>query len=233
MKHARSWYLQRLNLFASVGRDQLQSLTDITLVSYAKGERMSFDDRPPTVFVVAEGSAKLCRIGLLGRRVVETILSEGDLFGSIAAAKAGPAGVLIFAEKTVLIGIRSAQFEKLIRSSPDFAFRVVQLMDDRQRTLRRNVESLLMKDVTTRVIEALVSLAREHGDPCPHGWAVDIRVTQQDLADLVGATRQAVSSVLGKLERRLLLSRKKRFICILSLKRLTRLAESMGDEALT
>ncbi len=117
-----------------------------------------------------------------------------------------------------------------MKSNPQFAIKVIQTLEDRQRELRRNVENLLFKSITTRVAQSLHWLAREHGDRCEHGWAMDIRINQQDLADLCGASRQAVSGVLGKLERRFVIRRTGRVICILSMKRLAKYGQSDVDE---
>lgn len=191
--------------------------------------KVLIDDRGETTYLIACGAAKLVRTGFLGRRVVETILSEGDLFGSVSGMGAPSSFVLESVADLNLILIPSEIITELVREHPEFAVVVIQTLEDQQRTLRRNVESLLFKDLTTRVIEAILWLAREHGDRCEHGWAMDVRISQQDLADLCGATRQAVSAILGKLERRFVVRRTGRVICILSMKRLAKMRPNPSE----
>jgi CRP-like cAMP-binding protein len=105
---------------------------------------------------------------------------------------------------------------------------VVQELENRQRKLVRRIEALVFKDVHTRVAETLLDLARKHQEPCSHGFAVDVRITQQDIAELVGASRQMVSRVLGDFERRLYVQRMGRVLCILHAERLHRFAEGLG-----
>lgn len=224
------WYLQKLAVFADLPELLKQRLGhELQCERYAKAARAMIVDRGETVFVVAQGAAKLGRFGLFGRRIIETIVSANDLFGSISGGGKEQSLILEPIEELHLIRIPSTSFSELVRDHPEFAFRVIQTLEDRQRELHRKLEGLLYKDLTTRVIETINWLAREHGDRCKHGWAMDIRVTQQDLADLCGATRQAVSAVLGKLERRLILSRKGRIICILSMKRLANMIQPESD----
>ena len=115
-------------------------------------------------------------------------------------------------------------FEPLLRRHPDLAYSVVQELEDRQRRLVRRLEALVFKDVRARVAETLLELTREHGEPCAHGFAIDVRMSQEDLAELVGASRQMVNRVLGELQRRLYVQRMGRVLCVLHRDRLERLA---------
>ena len=103
-------------------------------------------------------------------------------------------------------------------------------MEGRQRQLVRRIEGLVFKDVQCRVAEMLLELIREQGDHCQHGFAVDVRINQQDLAELVGASRQMVNRVLGDLSRRLYLHRMGRVICVLHRERLERLAAQSAPD---
>ncbi len=224
MRFSPIWYLQKSPVFSVLPEGKLDELgAPISMVDHPARARVLIDDRGESTYYVAGGAAKLVRSGLFGRRIVETILSEGDLFGSVSGMGTANSFVLEAVANLKLCIIPSELITRLVRAHPEFAVVIIQALEDRQRELRRSVESLLFKDLTTRVVEAILWLAREHGDRCEHGWAMDIRISQQDLADLCGATRQSVSSVLGKLERRLLLRRKGHVICIISMTRLAKL----------
>lgn len=230
MRKPGFWYLQQVDLFATIPPDQLQAIEPtVRLIERPARSRIELDEAG-RVYVIAVGGGKLTRPGLLGRKVVETILMPGDVFGALTTGNRPTRAALETIDKTTLISVPSASFESLIKAHPEFALCVVQLLEDRQRRLQRTVESLLFKDLLTRVVETILWLAREHAEKCQHGWAVDLRITQQDLADLVGATRQAVSGVLGKLERRLLLRRKGRVICIMSMSRLRAMVDFVNEE---
>jgi CRP/FNR family transcriptional regulator, cyclic AMP receptor protein len=230
MRRSPVWFLQRLPMFVSLSDAHLQRICARSRYErHPSRAKVLFNDAGNTAFLLLEGSAKLIRQGLLGRRVVETILDTGDLFGSVSGSAGPNSFVLETLSPIELLHIPADTIGHLVRERPEFAMVVIQSLEDRQRRLQRNVESLLFKDLTSRVIDAILWLAKEHGDRCEHGWAVDIRISQQDLADLCGATRQAVSGILGKLERRFLLRRTGRVICILSMRRLKNYAAVADD----
>jgi CRP/FNR family transcriptional regulator, cyclic AMP receptor protein len=72
----------------------------------------------------------------------------------------------------------------------------------------------MTQSVDRRVIETLVELAVNFGARCPHGFSLEIRLTQQDIADLVGASRPVVSTILGGLRKRGLLDYTRDMICV-------------------
>jgi len=187
------------------------------------------DESDERIWVVLDGGAKLCRVGLAGKRLVEAILEPGDIFGRISAGADRAAYQVEALEPTRLAGLARARFEQLLRRHPDLAYCVVQDLEDRQRRLVRRLEALVFKDVRARLAGTLVELTREHGEPCPHGFAIDLRINQEDLAELIGASRQMVNRVLGELERRLYVQRMGRVLCVLHRDRLERLADADGE----
>ena len=187
------------------------------------------DDPGDCVHVVVRGGAKLYRTNALGRRWVEAILVPGDVCGRITATPdrgLRERVALELLEPSSLGAIPRGVFEGVLREHGEFAFEVMQHVEDRARRFARRLEALAFKDVETRVAETLVAVAHAHDEPCAHGFAVDVRLSQQDLAELVGASRQMVNRVLGTLERRLLVQRVGRLICILHMDRLERFANA-------
>jgi CRP/FNR family cyclic AMP-dependent transcriptional regulator len=83
-----------------------------------------------------------------------------------------------------------------------------------KRWVQRRVLRAMTQSVERRVIETLVELAGTFGARCPHGFSLEIRFTQQDIADFVGASRQVVSSILSDLRRRGFLDYTRDMICI-------------------
>jgi len=179
------------------------------------------------VRVVAAGGIKLARVSTLGRRLIVGLLGPGDVFGRVSADNVDDSYVLEAVEASEVVVIGRPAFEALLERK-QFAFRVVQLLEERERQLERRVESLVFKDVRTRLIETLLALAVEHGQPCEHGMAVDVRMTQQDLADLIGASRQMVNRILGDLARSLHVRRMGKVLCILNKERLERLVDPLS-----
>ncbi|MBX3247731.1 MAG: Crp/Fnr family transcriptional regulator [Myxococcales bacterium] len=192
---------------------------------------VALDHGGDVVYLLLEGGAKLYRASAGGRKLVEAIVAPGDVFGRLGASgHEEEAAALETLEATRLGLISRDAFQEALRRHPDFAFEVVQYLDDRTRRLARALHALAFKDVETRLAETLVALARAEGEACSHGFAVDLRLSQTDLAELVGASRQVVNQTLGRFERRMLVQRIGRVICILELDRLDRFAHEPSHE---
>jgi CRP/FNR family transcriptional regulator, cyclic AMP receptor protein len=225
-----AWALSRVRLLEAVPEAELMALVpDAELRRLARRRPQLLDEADERVWIVLEGGVKLCRVGLAGKRLVEAILEPGDVFGRISAGGERASYEVEALEESRIAALARGQFEPLLRRHPDLAYCVVQELEDRQRRLVRRLEALVFKDVRARVAETLLELIREHGQPCPHGFAIDLRISQEDLAELVGASRQMVNRVLGELQRRLYVQRMGRVLCVLHRDRLERLAATPDD----
>ncbi|MGE3675259.1 MAG: Crp/Fnr family transcriptional regulator, partial [Polyangiaceae bacterium] len=224
------WALGGTRLFDGVAKTTLEDLVHgAERRELSKRSSLLLEEQDTRVWVLVSGGIKLCRTSSLGGRLVEAILAPGDLFGRLSTGGTPTPLEVESLEASELAGLHRAAFAKLLSQHPELALSVVQELEDRQQRLVRRLESLVFKDVRARVAETLLELARENHGPCQHGFAVDVRITQQDLAELVGATRQMVNRVLGELSRELYVQRVGKVICVLHLERLERLT-SAGTE---
>lgn len=221
-----AWALEKLRFFELVPAAEIAEVArEARVFTHPKRGMRLLEDDDAMVWFVLEGGAKLCRVGPLGTRLIEAILEPGDAFGRISATGGGSVYELQCLEVTQLVAVPRARFEALLRGHPELAFAVVQHLEDRERRLVRKLESLVFKDVPTRVAEIILDLARSHSGTCTHGFAVDVRITQQDIAELAGASRQMVNRALGTLERGLYVQRIGRTLCILHMDRLQRFVD--------
>jgi CRP/FNR family cyclic AMP-dependent transcriptional regulator len=228
-KGSGAWALEKVRFFELVPYHELVALVhEAEVLAYPKRGLVRLADDDTHVWIVVEGGVKLCRTSSGGRRLIEAILGPGDAFGRVSSATARASYEVESLEPARVAGVARRRFEALLQAHPKLAFTVVQDLEGRQRKLVRRLEALCFKDVHTRLAETLLDLAQKHREPCSHGFALDIRITQQDLAELVGASRQMVSRVIGDFERRLLVQRMGRVLCILHAERLQRLAEGLA-----
>lgn len=221
------WYLRNVKLLRIFPAERIRKLvSDTSLRQLAKRENWLVPEHEQHIYILADGGIKLSRLSALGRRLVEGILSPGDMFGSLSGANRRVYQVEALSSAT-LLRMRREALATLLRAEPALALEVVQMLEARERRLSNRLEGLVFKDVPTRVVEVLIQLSHDHGEPCQHGFAVDVRVSQQDIADLVGASRQMVNRVIRDLTIKLYVKRKGRVLCILNMARLERLAESL------
>ena len=135
------------------------------------------------------------------RRQVHAILRPGDFFGEVLRAEnAAAEETAVSIGKCEVWSIEARDFRTLLEGRPALAVDVIRTLGTRVRELGRRVRALTRKDVPARLAETLLSLWQQLGEfegeeLCLHG------VTQQDLADLVGASRSFVSTLINEMKR--------------------------------
>jgi CRP-like cAMP-binding protein len=98
--------------------------------------------------------------------------------------------------------ITRQDFLDMLRTFPDLTFRVTKLIGFRLKTFRNRVEGLLFKGTAARLAQTLGDLARDHGVRDDHGVLVPLRLSQTDLANLIGVTRESVNLTLTDFRKR-------------------------------
>jgi len=181
------------------------------------------------VFILIDGRVKIFAISPIGKSIILWFCFPGEIFGLAEMARAGRREVdaEACAESDVLVVPRE-NFQAFLGSHPKAALRVVDLLSCRLRALGDMLLNLTTDDVLTRVIKLLVRLSVRYGKPhAPNGMLLDIHLTHQEIADMIGTSRQSVSTVLSQLRRHGLLCTKNHTIQIED----TGLLEQLADSA--
>jgi CRP-like cAMP-binding protein len=178
------------------------------------------------VYLLKSGRVRLMRLGKNSARSVVSILRPGDLFGELFRPEGTPIEELaIAAGEAEVWSIEGRDFRAQLEARPALAVDVVRAYAERVRSLRKRVLGLTFKEVPARLADTLLTLAEAHGERCPHGGEMDLRqITQQDLADLVGASRSFVSTLINEMKRDGVLGNVGRILCIRDQKALRKLA---------
>ncbi|AKU91393.1 Crp/Fnr family transcriptional regulator [Vulgatibacter incomptus] len=183
-------------------------------------------DPADKVYLLRSGRVRLIRIGKGSTRSVLAILRPGDLFGEMLRPEGTQVEELSVASGEAEVwSIDGRSFQQLIEGRPHLAVDVIRALNERMRAMKRRVTGLTFKEVPARLAETLLTLAETHGDRCPHGGEHDLKgITQQDLADLVGASRSFVSTLINEMKRDGHLGNVGRTLCIKDMKSLRKLA---------
>ena len=170
-------------------------------------------DKPAHLFWVLKGVVKLSHLTEQGAALTISVLGRGDAFGTTMSDEVSEHGATALGDVRVA-RIACEDASSLVGERPAFAaFLYAKLAAWRKRTERKLV-NILSKTVEARLVEALCELALIFGVPCPHGYALEIRLTQQDLADLIFASRPVVTKVMNALRRRGALDYRRDLICV-------------------
>jgi CRP/FNR family transcriptional regulator, cyclic AMP receptor protein len=183
-------------------------------------------DMSDRVYLLKAGRIRLMRLGKNSVRSVVSILKPGDLFGELFRPEGTPLEELaVAAGEAEVWSIEGRDFRAQLEARPALSVDVVRAYADRVRGLRKRVLGLTFKEVPARLADTLLTLSEAHGERCPHGGEIDLRgITQQDLADLVGASRSFVSTLINEMKREGVLGNVGRILCIRDQKALRRIA---------
>lgn len=131
------------------------------------------------------------------------LLRKGEVFGEEAVLDDSPRDHFAEAYEDALVCIITRQdFMDMLRTHPEMVFKVTKLIGLRLKTFRTRVEHLLFKGASQRLASTLLELAHEHGVTDAQGILVPLRLSQQDLGNLIGVTRESVNMALSDFRRR-------------------------------
>lgn len=174
-------------------------------------------DPAADLYLVESGVVKLASDSPEGREAILGFQHPGDLFGELAVVDDEPHDHLAEAyEETVVWSISRDLFLGLMRESPALASEVTRLLGLRLRMYRTRLRETLHQSAHARVANTLVDLAGRHGVEDADGVVIPLRLSQRDIANLVGLTRETVNFILKDLRERKLIETQGRSIRVKS-----------------
>ncbi len=180
------------------------------------------NDWGSSIHFIMEGWVKVRTHNLDGKEITLNVLSEGDLFGEMAALEATPRSTdVITLMPTRIASIPSADFIALLHVEPLAALRLAQILAHRLRQVNRRLR-LREADSTARVVDVLLFLAEARGGNRAQIWEVP-NLPHRELSSLSGLARETVTRVLSRLEKQGYLQREREVIRILNLENLEQL----------
>lgn len=223
-ERSKLWYLTNINLFRGLSQAQMQMVEQRTVMREVRRREVLYlaGDAGDRVYVLKRGVVKISAVNDDGREAILALLKPGEVFGEEAALEDAPRDHMAEAYEDALIClINKPDFLDMMRSNPEMAFKVTKLVGFRLKTFRTRVESLLFKGATARLAATLLDLARDHGVRDARGVLLRLKLSQQDLASLIGVTRESVNLALADFRRLGLVEQDGRFIRILAPEQLT------------
>ena len=143
------------------------------------------------------GQVKIVLYAEDGRESMIAIMSPGDCLGELAVLDGEPRSATAVAlEPATLWYLHRGEFLSSIKRHPDLAQKIITLLTRRLRQTDEQLGDLVFFDVFSRVAKRLLELAASHGRPTDSGTVISLSMTQQELANLVGASRESVNKAL-------------------------------------
>ena len=215
--------LRRAPLFASLDDQAFAALTEeLTEVDLSRGSTLFHEGDPgDQLYFIISGKIKLGRTAPDGRESLVAIMGPGELFGEMALFDPSPRSTSATAvSETRLAGLKHENLKKVIERSPDVSAQLLQALARRLRRTNESLADLVFSEVPGRVAKALLDLADRFGRPATDGILVAHELTQEELAQLVGASRETVNKALAEFVQRGWIRLEARAVVILDLQRL-------------
>ncbi len=209
MTKDRYTLIRAVSIFEGLADKAVESLSDhLKPQSYTKDDVIvGQNDEGDALFIIQSGKVKVVLYGENGREAILTIFRAGDFFGEMSLLDGQPRSANVIAiEPTAVLMLSRNDFESHLRSHPDTALRVLAEMSGRLRRADEVIGNLALLDVYGRVARILIELSTKEGESQDEGILIRERPTQQDLASMIGTSRETVSRVLSEFQRRGFLS---------------------------
>jgi CRP/FNR family cyclic AMP-dependent transcriptional regulator len=174
------------------------------------------------LYFVKEGYIRIGYIDDSGKEVIKEIIQKGELFGQITLEKDSLNGEFAQAYKSgvSLCAFSIEDFQKLLHKKPALALKYSKQVGAKLRLIENRLVNLLNKDVKTRLIHFFCQLAQKQGAPASNTMCIPNYLTHEDIANLIGSSRQTVTTLVNELAAAGLINYNRNEICFPDVKKL-------------
>ncbi|MGH8103856.1 MAG: Crp/Fnr family transcriptional regulator [bacterium] len=221
------WFLHRIELFKGIADDDYRQMDRHSReASFKKGELIySAGDASANVYMLKGGKVKMSRATDDGKEITLGILREGDVFGELAVTGESERNEQAVALEDCHVCIMARRdFEEILKAKLNLSLKFARLIGLRIKTLESRISDLMFWDTPSRVARLLLNLEKEYGKPGPGGKLLRLKLTCQEMANLIGAARETVSAVLADWKHVGILDYPQRMLFIKDQKRLESIA---------
>ncbi|MBY0478778.1 MAG: Crp/Fnr family transcriptional regulator [Chitinophagaceae bacterium] len=217
--------IRNYDLFSHITDEEYEELNLVHhFIEAEKGQYVYFDSAfHNKLYFLKGGTIKIGFVDDDGKEVVKEIIREGEVFGQFSLEPNNLNGEFAQAYKSdvSLCAFNIEDFEKLLRKKPEIAFHFSKQVGQKLRKFENRLLNLLHKDIKTRLIHFLMMLAKEEGESADADqYTIQNFLTHEDIAQLIGSSRQTVTTMLNELEHAGYVSVTRQFIKIPSVKSL-------------
>lgn len=183
----------------------------------AKGNLIYLPGDPAdTVYFLKQGRVKISRLSQDGKQVTLLLLESGSFFGemSLLEPNSDHENIAEAIEDILLCHTPKRNFEEFLSRNPKLSLKIMKLIGLRLNTIENRLEDILFLSAEARLIKLLRQLAHEHGQAVTDGVKISLKLTHQDLGQLIHVTRQTVTDILNQLQMQGLLSTERRYLIL-------------------
>jgi CRP/FNR family transcriptional regulator, cyclic AMP receptor protein len=192
--------LEQAPLFSVLRGEDMRALADkFHAVRYRRADVIFREGEPgERLFLIDRGRVKLTTASHTGQELLIAVIGRGQIFGELAVVDRGTREMDARAmEDMLLYSLDSDVFWTLMEGRPALARRLLELLGRRLRRADQATQDLVFFDAPTRLARKLLELAEEHGESEGDGVRITTRVTQEEMAQMIGVTRESANRLIA------------------------------------
>ncbi len=201
--------LKKIELFKNLSDDDLKELGSyLVRASYKKKEDIfSEGDQPEWFYIVSKGKVKITKLSHDGKEIILELISPPDIFGGVAVLRNFPYPANAVAmEDSEVIKISRKNLLRLVDRFPNLMYCIALQLGDRMKSSYDSLKNIALERVEARIAALLLKLAGKVGVESKEGLLIDMRLTKQDVADMVGTTVETSIRTFSKFKKQGLVS---------------------------
>lgn len=220
------WYLKHIRLFDGISLSEMQEMEKITRMEEVKKRQPLYLPGDPSrnVYLLKKGRVKIANTAPSGKEVTFDILEPGEVFGELDAMEDAPRSTSAETLDDALICvIPRKDFDQYLAMHPTVTIKLTKLIGLRLKKIQSRVEDLVFRDVPARLAHLLSELSKTEGVADKQGIRLKVKLTHQEMANLIGCSRETVSTTMGQFRNDGLIQMDGRTITIVNEKGLSKL----------
>jgi CRP-like cAMP-binding protein len=227
------WHLQQFDWLAELTAAEKDHLRrQSTRRTYRSGETIfSPVSHPQSVYLLEHGLVRIYRLSASGAETTFGYIRPGEVFGELAVFSDRPRESYASAASAACVWrLARETMTAVLAKHPGIAIAISKQVGSRMKRIESRVEALVFRSVPSRLASILLELAEDFGRREANHLILDLQINQQELATLIGASRQAVNTSLRALQRDGIVRRDGRRLTLLRLMALRRLRDHGTDD---
>jgi CRP/FNR family cyclic AMP-dependent transcriptional regulator len=197
--------LSEFSLFRELNDYELSKITDIAIARDWKKQAHVFLQGDPleNVYFIYDGRIKIYKSDVNGKEQIVAIMKKGEMFPHVGFFRKGdyPAYAEVL-EPSTLIAVPISKFETVLIENPGLCIKVFRVLGEKIVDLQNRLEEQILGNTYEQIIKLLIRLAQKHGKEIKDGRILlKAEFTNRDLANMIGTTRETISSTLTKMKK--------------------------------
>ena len=180
-----------ITVFNTLSDSDIEEIASLVSTETLGKKETIFSEGEPSdwFYAVYEGKVKITKLSVDGKEIILELIQPGELFGAVAVLKGFPYPANAVAmEDSVIMKISRKNMMLILDRFPSLMFNLMQSLGDRLRDSHETTKNIALEKVGSRIAALLLKLSEQMGTKTPEGISLNIKLTKQDIAEMVGTT---------------------------------------------